>query len=101
MLSTKGWNPNTAQAPGGKGRQDKGESSHYPSDRRKTELEREYYDSFRLTRSKPSRIPSGFTQFRNQKITEQESPFFTMRVLSRSKQGLKGKNTPSLNQREK
>ncbi|MBW0579412.1 hypothetical protein O181_119127 [Austropuccinia psidii MF-1] len=41
------------QTPGGKGRQDKGESSHYPSYRRTVNPYRAYSDSFRLTRSRP------------------------------------------------
>ncbi|MBW0535454.1 hypothetical protein O181_075169 [Austropuccinia psidii MF-1] len=38
------------QTTGGEGKQDKGESSHYPSYRRTTDPDREYLDSFRLTR---------------------------------------------------
>ncbi|MBW0489668.1 hypothetical protein O181_029383 [Austropuccinia psidii MF-1] len=38
------------QTPGGEGKQDKGQSSHYPSHRRTTDPDREYSDSFRLTR---------------------------------------------------
>ncbi|MBW0495840.1 hypothetical protein O181_035555 [Austropuccinia psidii MF-1] len=53
------------QAPGGKGSQNKGKSSHYPSNRRETDPERAYSDSFKLTRSKPTRLPSGLTPFRN------------------------------------
>ncbi|MBW0568641.1 hypothetical protein O181_108356 [Austropuccinia psidii MF-1] len=66
------------QTTGGEGKQDKGESSHYPSYRRKTDPERAYSDSFRLTRSRPNEIFSGFKPFRNQKISGQESPFFTI-----------------------
>ncbi|MBW0552875.1 hypothetical protein O181_092590 [Austropuccinia psidii MF-1] len=40
------------QTPGGEGKQDKGESSHYPSYRRKTVPDRAYSYSFRLTRSR-------------------------------------------------
>ncbi|MBW0512954.1 hypothetical protein O181_052669 [Austropuccinia psidii MF-1] len=64
--------------PGGKGNQDKGESSHYPSYRRTADLDRAYSDSFRLTRSRPNQLSSGFTPFRNQQISGQESPFFTI-----------------------
>ncbi|MBW0528279.1 hypothetical protein O181_067994 [Austropuccinia psidii MF-1] len=35
-------------------------------------------DSFRLTRSRPNQVSSGFTPFRNQQISGQESPFFTI-----------------------
>ncbi|MBW0518031.1 hypothetical protein O181_057746 [Austropuccinia psidii MF-1] len=64
------------QTPGGDGKQDKGESSHYPSYRRTTDPDRAYSDSFRLTRSRPNHVSSGFTPFRNQQISGQESPFF-------------------------
>ncbi|MBW0579131.1 hypothetical protein O181_118846 [Austropuccinia psidii MF-1] len=66
------------QTPGGKGNQDKGESSHYPSHRRTTDADRAYSDSFRLTRSRPNKLSSGFKLFRNQKISGQESLFFTI-----------------------
>ncbi|MBW0492531.1 hypothetical protein O181_032246 [Austropuccinia psidii MF-1] len=65
------------QTPGGKGKQDKGESSHYPSYRGTVNPDRAYSDSFRLTRSRPNKLSSGFTPLRNQKISGQESPFFT------------------------
>ncbi|MBW0549081.1 hypothetical protein O181_088796 [Austropuccinia psidii MF-1] len=42
------------QTPGGKGSQDKGESSHYPSYRRQAEPEIAYSGSFMLTRSRPT-----------------------------------------------
>ncbi|MBW0562557.1 hypothetical protein O181_102272 [Austropuccinia psidii MF-1] len=57
------------QTSGGEGNQDKGESSHYPSYRRKAELDRAYSDSFRLTRSRPTQFSSGFTPFRKQQIS--------------------------------
>ncbi|MBW0570954.1 hypothetical protein O181_110669 [Austropuccinia psidii MF-1] len=66
------------QTPGGKGKQDKGESSHYPSYRRTADPDREYSDSFRLTRSRPNQLSSGFTPLRNQQISGQESPLFTI-----------------------
>ncbi|MBW0503428.1 hypothetical protein O181_043143 [Austropuccinia psidii MF-1] len=66
------------QTPGGEGKQDKGESSHYPSYRRTTEPVRECSDSFRLTRSRQNQLSSGFKPFRNQQISDQESPFFTI-----------------------
>ncbi|MBW0532005.1 hypothetical protein O181_071720 [Austropuccinia psidii MF-1] len=66
------------QTPGGEGKQDKGESSHYPSYRRTTDPDRAYSDSFRLTRSRPNQLSSGFTPFRNQQISGQESPFFSI-----------------------
>ncbi|MBW0522358.1 hypothetical protein O181_062073 [Austropuccinia psidii MF-1] len=66
------------QTPGGKGKQDKGESSHYPSYRRTANPDRANSDSFRLTRSRPNQLPSGLKQFRNQQVSDQESPFFTI-----------------------
>ncbi|MBW0486882.1 hypothetical protein O181_026597 [Austropuccinia psidii MF-1] len=60
-----------AQTPGGKGSQDKGEINHYPSYRRTTEPERAYSDSFRLTRSRPTQLSSGFKTFRHQQISAQ------------------------------
>ncbi|MBW0485665.1 hypothetical protein O181_025380 [Austropuccinia psidii MF-1] len=66
------------QTPGGEGNQDKGESSHYPSYRRTAEPDKAYYDSLRLTRSRQTQIPSGFTLFRHQQISGQELPFFTI-----------------------
>ncbi|MBW0524922.1 hypothetical protein O181_064637 [Austropuccinia psidii MF-1] len=55
-----------------------GESSHYPSYRRKTYPGRAYSDSFRLTRSRHNQLFSGFTPFRNQQISGPESPFLTI-----------------------
>ncbi|MBW0465345.1 hypothetical protein O181_005060 [Austropuccinia psidii MF-1] len=64
--------------PGGEVNQDKGQSSHYPSNRRTIEPYRAYSDSFRLTRSKPTRLSSSFTPLRQKYISDQESPFFTI-----------------------
>ncbi|MBW0472286.1 hypothetical protein O181_012001 [Austropuccinia psidii MF-1] len=58
--------------------QDNGESIHYPSYRRTAEQDREYSDSFRLTGSRPNQLSSSFKPFRNQQISGQESPFFTI-----------------------
>ncbi|MBW0491564.1 hypothetical protein O181_031279 [Austropuccinia psidii MF-1] len=66
------------QTSGGEGKQDKGESIHYPSYRRTTDPDRENSDSFRLTRSRRNQLSSGFTPFRNQQVSAQESPFFTL-----------------------
>ncbi|MBW0560656.1 hypothetical protein O181_100371 [Austropuccinia psidii MF-1] len=68
------------QNPGGEGKQDKGESSHYSSYRRTADPDRAYSDSFRLTRSRPNQLSSCFKPFRNQRISGQESPFFTISV---------------------
>ncbi|MBW0466819.1 hypothetical protein O181_006534 [Austropuccinia psidii MF-1] len=53
----------------GEGNQDKEESSHYPSYRRTAEPDRAYSDSFRVTRSRPKKLSSGFTTFRYQQIS--------------------------------
>ncbi|MBW0480364.1 hypothetical protein O181_020079 [Austropuccinia psidii MF-1] len=66
------------RTPGGEGNQDKGKSSHYPSYRRTGEPERAYLNSFGLTRSRTTKISSGFTPFRHQNISGQESQFFTI-----------------------
>ncbi|MBW0477291.1 hypothetical protein O181_017006 [Austropuccinia psidii MF-1] len=78
------------QTPGGEGNQDKGESSHYPSYRRTAEPERAYSDSLRLTRSTPTQLSSGFTPFRHQQISGQESPFFTIPGSFQEKTRIKG-----------
>ncbi|MBW0478169.1 hypothetical protein O181_017884 [Austropuccinia psidii MF-1] len=76
--------------PGGEGNQDKGESSHYIGYRRTSEPERAYFYSFRLTRSRPTQLPSGFTPFRHQKISGQESPFFTITGSFQEKRRIQG-----------
>ncbi|MBW0528105.1 hypothetical protein O181_067820 [Austropuccinia psidii MF-1] len=63
------------QTPRGEGNQNKGKSSHYPSYRRTTEPDRAYSYSLRLTRNRPTQLSSGFTPFRHQWISGQESPF--------------------------
>ncbi|MBW0572331.1 hypothetical protein O181_112046, partial [Austropuccinia psidii MF-1] len=78
------------QTPGGEGNQDKGESSHYPSYRRTAEPDRAYSDSFRLTRSRPTQLSSGFTPFRNQKISGQESPLFQIPGSFQEKTRIRG-----------
>ncbi|MBW0462918.1 hypothetical protein O181_002633 [Austropuccinia psidii MF-1] len=64
------------QTPGGEGNRDKGESSHYPRYSRTAEPDRAYSDSFRPTGSRPTQLSSGFTPFRHQQISGQESPLF-------------------------
>ncbi|MBW0557948.1 hypothetical protein O181_097663 [Austropuccinia psidii MF-1] len=66
------------QTPGGKGTENKGESSHYSSYRRTANPDRAYSDSFRLTRKSPNQLSSRFTPFKNQQISGQESPFSTI-----------------------
>ncbi|MBW0588163.1 hypothetical protein O181_127878 [Austropuccinia psidii MF-1] len=66
------------QTTGGKGTEDKGEPSHYPSYRRTINPDRAYSDSFRRTRSRPNQLSRGFTPFRNKQTSGQESTFFTI-----------------------
>ncbi|MBW0532167.1 hypothetical protein O181_071882 [Austropuccinia psidii MF-1] len=76
------------QTTGGKGSQDMEGSSHYPSYRRKTEPERAYSDSFRLTRSRTTQLSSGFIPFRRPQLSGQESPFFTIPGTFQEKTGI-------------
>ncbi|MBW0500276.1 hypothetical protein O181_039991 [Austropuccinia psidii MF-1] len=88
------------QTPGGDSKQDKGESSHYPSYRRTADPDREYSDSFRLTRSRPNQLSSGFTPFRNQQISGQESPFFTIQGSFQEKTRIQGQKQDHLQPKE-
>ncbi|MBW0513886.1 hypothetical protein O181_053601 [Austropuccinia psidii MF-1] len=88
------------QTPGGEGKQDKGESSHYPSYRRTTDPDRESSDSFRLTRSRPNQLFSGFKLFRNQQISRQESQFFTIPGIFEDKTRINGKKQDHLQPKE-
>ncbi|MBW0533131.1 hypothetical protein O181_072846 [Austropuccinia psidii MF-1] len=45
---------------------------------RTADADREYSDSFRLTRRRPNQLFISLTPFRNQQISGQESPFFTI-----------------------
>ncbi|MBW0532276.1 hypothetical protein O181_071991 [Austropuccinia psidii MF-1] len=47
--------------------------------------------SRRLTRSRPTQLSSGFTQFSNQKISGKESTLFTIPGTFQEKTGVKGK----------
>ncbi|MBW0501616.1 hypothetical protein O181_041331 [Austropuccinia psidii MF-1] len=73
------------QTHGGEASQDKGKSSHYPSYRRMIEPDRAYSNSFRLTRSRPTQLSSGFTPFRKEQISGQGSPFFTIQAILQEK----------------
>ncbi|MBW0482327.1 hypothetical protein O181_022042 [Austropuccinia psidii MF-1] len=66
------------QIPGGKGKLDKVELRHYQCYRRNVNPDRAYSDYFRLTRSNPNQLSSGFTPFINQQVSDQQSPFFTI-----------------------
>ncbi|MBW0587625.1 hypothetical protein O181_127340, partial [Austropuccinia psidii MF-1] len=88
------------QTPGGKGIEDKGESSHCTSYRRTVKPERAYSDSFRLTRSRSNQLSSGFTPFRNLQISGQESPFFTIAGSFQEKTRKQGKEQSLLQPEE-
>ncbi|MBW0544588.1 hypothetical protein O181_084303 [Austropuccinia psidii MF-1] len=88
------------QTPGGKCKQDKGESSHYQSYRRTADPDREYSDSFRITRRSPNKLSSGFTPFINQQISGQESPFFTIPGSFQEKTRKQGKKQDLLQPEE-
>ncbi|MBW0531549.1 hypothetical protein O181_071264 [Austropuccinia psidii MF-1] len=88
------------QTPGGKGNQDKGESSYYPSYRRTADPDREYSGSLRLTRRRPNQLSSGFKPFRNQKISGQELLFFTIPGSFQEKTRKQGQKTDLLQQEE-
>ncbi|MBW0539617.1 hypothetical protein O181_079332 [Austropuccinia psidii MF-1] len=70
MVSTKGWNP-TRQF-----RLLEARTTRIRENQATTE--REYSDSFRITRSRPNQLFSGFKPFRHQQISGQESTFFTI-----------------------
>ncbi|MBW0481622.1 hypothetical protein O181_021337 [Austropuccinia psidii MF-1] len=53
--------------------------------------DRAYSDSFRLKRSRQNQLSSGFTPFRNQEISGQESPFFTLQGNFQEKTRIQGK----------
>ncbi|MBW0471440.1 hypothetical protein O181_011155 [Austropuccinia psidii MF-1] len=85
-----------AQTPGGEGKQDMGESSHYPSYRRTAYPDRAYSYSFRITRSRPNQLTSVFTPLRNQQISGQESPFFTIPAGFQEKTWIQGQKQDHL-----
>ncbi|MBW0480565.1 hypothetical protein O181_020280 [Austropuccinia psidii MF-1] len=84
------------QTPGVEGKQDKGESIHSPSYRRTADPDRAYSHTFRLTRSRPNQLSSGFKPFRNQKISGQESPFFTIPQSFQEKTRIQGQKQDHL-----
>ncbi|MBW0508494.1 hypothetical protein O181_048209 [Austropuccinia psidii MF-1] len=67
-----------SKLPGDLSQRDRLQRPYGNHQRRTTDPERAYSDSFRLTRSRPNQLSSGFTPLRNQQISCQESPFFTI-----------------------
>ncbi|MBW0494113.1 hypothetical protein O181_033828 [Austropuccinia psidii MF-1] len=88
------------QNPGGEGKQDKGESSHYPSYRKTADPDRAYSDSFRLKRSRPNQLSNGLTPFRNHQISGQESPFFTIPGSFQERERIQGQKQDHLQPNE-
>ncbi|MBW0505681.1 hypothetical protein O181_045396 [Austropuccinia psidii MF-1] len=86
------------QTPGGEGKQDKGASIQYPSYRRTADPDRSYSYYLMLTRRRPNQLCSGFTPFRNQPISGQESPFFTIPGSFQEKTRIQGQKQDHLQQ---
>ncbi|MBW0494422.1 hypothetical protein O181_034137 [Austropuccinia psidii MF-1] len=100
LISMEHGKQEVAIPPGGEGKQDKGESSHYPSYRRTANPDRTYSDSLRLTRRRPKQLSSGFTPFRNQQIRGQQSPFFTIPGSFEEKTRIQGQKKDHLQPEE-
>ncbi|MBW0491015.1 hypothetical protein O181_030730 [Austropuccinia psidii MF-1] len=88
------------QTPQGESKQDKGESRQYPSYRRTTDPDRAYSDFLRLTRSRPNKLSSDFTPFRNQQISGQQSPLFAIPGSFQEKTRIQGKKQDHLQPEE-
>ncbi|MBW0469363.1 hypothetical protein O181_009078 [Austropuccinia psidii MF-1] len=88
------------QTPGGESKQDKGESRHHTSYRRPADPDRGYSDSFRLTRSRPNKLSSSFTPSKNQQISGQESPLFTIPGSFQEKTRRQGQKQDQLQPKE-
>ncbi|MBW0518292.1 hypothetical protein O181_058007 [Austropuccinia psidii MF-1] len=88
------------QTPGGEGKQDKGEPSHYVSYRRTTDPDMAYSDSFSLTSSRPNQLSSGFEPFRNQQISGNKSLFFTIPGCFQKKTRIQGQKQDHLQPKE-
>ncbi|MBW0558373.1 hypothetical protein O181_098088 [Austropuccinia psidii MF-1] len=79
---------------------DKGDPSHYPSYRRTADPDRPYSDSFRITGSRQNQLSSGFKPFRNQHISAQESPFFTIPGIFQEQARIQGQKQDHLQAEE-
>ncbi|MBW0534599.1 hypothetical protein O181_074314, partial [Austropuccinia psidii MF-1] len=62
--------------------------------------EREYYESFRITRSRPTQLSSGFKPLRVEKSRGQESRLFTIAARFQEKTKIKGKEQYDLQTEE-
>ncbi|MBW0511330.1 hypothetical protein O181_051045 [Austropuccinia psidii MF-1] len=67
---------------------------------RTTDPDRAYSDSSRLTRSRQNQLSSGFTPFRNQQISGQESQFFTIPGSFQEKTRIQGQKQDHLQPEE-
>ncbi|MBW0564536.1 hypothetical protein O181_104251 [Austropuccinia psidii MF-1] len=74
--------------------------SNLPEDLRTADPDRAYSDFLRLTRSRPNWLPRGFTPFRNQQISGQESPFFTIPGSCQDETRIKGQKQDHLQPEE-
>ncbi|MBW0507976.1 hypothetical protein O181_047691 [Austropuccinia psidii MF-1] len=61
-----------------------------------TDSHREYSHSFGIKRSRPNKLSNCFKKFKNQKISEQESPFFTIPGSFQEKTRIQGKKQDHL-----
>ncbi|MBW0511068.1 hypothetical protein O181_050783 [Austropuccinia psidii MF-1] len=68
--------------------------------KRTVDPDRPYSDSFRLTWSRQNQLSSGFKPFRNQHISAQESPFFTIPGVFQEKTRIQGKKQDHLQAQE-
>ncbi|MBW0486151.1 hypothetical protein O181_025866 [Austropuccinia psidii MF-1] len=91
----------TVQTPGGDENQDKGESSHYASYRRTAKPDRAYFDSFRITRSRPTQLLVASNHLGASGSVAKSHHSSQSQVVSRRRQGYKGKNKTSFSQRQK
>ncbi|MBW0528708.1 hypothetical protein O181_068423 [Austropuccinia psidii MF-1] len=64
--------------------------------KRTADPDRAYANSFRLTRRRPNQLSSGFTPFKNQQISGQQSPFFTLPQSFQEKTRIQGQNQDHL-----
>ncbi|MBW0580663.1 hypothetical protein O181_120378 [Austropuccinia psidii MF-1] len=73
---------------------------NHQSYRRTVDPDRAYSDYFRLTRSRPNQLSSGFTPFRNQQISGQESTLFTIPGSFQEKTRIQGQKQDHLQPEE-
>ncbi|MBW0511364.1 hypothetical protein O181_051079 [Austropuccinia psidii MF-1] len=89
-----------SKLPEGLSQRDRLQGPYGNNQRRTTDPDRAYSDSFRLTSSRPNKLSSGFTQFRNQKISGQESPFFKIPGSVQEKTRTQGQKQDHLQPKE-